>query len=98
MQLSTGMREGLAVGIGALLGTTVAGGAYVALTTDDEGTRRTAGIIAGAAALGTAGIAALMLRQPNLRPDVAMGAIGFLGLPSLIGTGLIQNDRDFGDR
>jgi hypothetical protein len=91
MQISAGMREGLAIGIGALLGTTVAASTWVALTNDDPGTKRTAGIVAGAAALGTAGIAALMLRQPNLRLDVATGAIGFFGLPAMLATGMIQN-------
>jgi hypothetical protein len=91
MQLSGAMREGLAIGAGALLGSVAAGSAYVALSSDDAGTKQTAGIIAGSTLLGTAGIAALMLRTPALRGDVAMGAIGFVGLPALLATGVIQN-------
>jgi hypothetical protein len=91
MQISSGMREGLAIGIGAALGTATAGGAYVALTSDDPGTKQIAGVVAGSALLGAAGISALMLRHPNLRPDVAMGAIGFVGLPALLATGMIEN-------
>ena len=96
MQLSGALREGLAIGAGALLGTVAAGSAYVAFSSDDAGARKTAGIIAGSTLLGSAGIAALMLRNPGLRADVAMGAIGFVGLPALLATGVIQNHASLG--
>jgi hypothetical protein len=94
MQLSTGMREGLAIGIGAALGITTAGGAYVALTSDDAGAKRVGGIVAGAGVLTAAGIGAVLLRSPATRHDALMGALGFAGLPGLLATGVIQNRRD----
>ena len=89
--ISAGMREALAIGIGATLGVATAGGAYVALTADDPGTKRTAGIVAGGAFATAAGLGALLLRSPAARPYAGMGAIGFVGLPAMLATGLIQS-------
>ena len=87
------MREGLAVGIGAALGMATAGGAYAALTSDDAGAKRVGGIVAGASVVTAAGVGALLLRTGH-RPDALIGALGFVGLPSLLMTGVIQNRRD----
>jgi hypothetical protein len=95
MQISSGMREALAIGVGALLGVTAAGGALVAFTSDDSSARRTGGIVAGVATTTAAGLGALLLRSPASRPQALMGALGFVGLPSMLATGLIQNRRDF---
>lgn len=94
MQISSGMREALAVGIGATLGAVTAGSAFVAITGDDAETRRVGGIIAGTALATTTTIGALTLRSPALRHDVVLGALGFVGLPSMITMGLVQNRRD----
>ena len=94
MQLSSGVREALAIGVGAALGVATAGGAYVALTSEDAGTKRAGGIVAGASVLSAAGIGALLLRSPATRPDALVGALGFVGLPGLLATGVIQNRRD----
>ncbi len=91
MQISPGMREALAIGIGATLGMATAGGALVALHADDDGSRRIGGIVAAAGLTTAVGIGALMLRSPTLRHDAALGALGFVGLPSLLATGVIQN-------
>jgi hypothetical protein len=89
------MREGLAIGIGALLGVTTATGALVAFTADDPGTKRMAAIVSGVGLATAAGIGALLLRTPSTRPEAAFGAIGFFGLPAAVMTGFIQNERDF---
>jgi hypothetical protein len=94
MQLSSGVREALAIGIGATLGAATAGGAYVALTSDDAGAKRVGGIVAGAGVVTAAGIGALLLRSPSTRPDALIGALGFVGLPAMLATGVIQNRRD----
>ncbi len=78
------MREALAIGVGAMLGITTAGGAFVALTAEDQAAKRIAGIIAGAGLVSAAAIGALMLRSPATRLDAAIGAIGFIGLPSVL--------------
>ena len=94
MQISAGMREALAIGAGAVLGMATLGGGVVALTNDDPSLRRTAGIVAGFGLATTAGIGALLLRSPATRPDAMLGALGFIGLPSMIATGFVQNSRD----
>lgn len=95
MQISPGVREAIAIGVGATLGMVAAGGAVTALNAEDSGTRRIGGIIAGTTLLAGATVGALMLRSPALRHDAALGALGFVGLPSAIATGIIQNRRDF---
>ena len=91
MQISSGMREALAIGVGATLGVVAAGGAAVAVTSDDQHTRRAGGIVAGSVLATSVGVGALMLRSPTLRYDAMLGALGFVGLPSLLMTGMIQN-------
>jgi hypothetical protein len=91
MQISPAMREGLAIGIGAVLGVTTAGGAIAALTAEDPAARRIGGIVAGTGLATAAGLGALLARSPATRPDAMLGALGFFGLPSLVATGFIQN-------
>jgi hypothetical protein len=94
MNISSGMREGLAIGIGAVLGSAAIGGGIVALTSGDDQTRKVAGIVAATGLATATGLGALLLRSPATRPDVMLGAMGFIGLPSLLATGMIQNRRD----
>jgi len=96
MTMTAGMRTSLAVGVGAALGMVAAGGAFVAVNADEPGVKRNAWITAAVGAGSAAAIGAASIFSPGLRPYVALGAIGFLGLPAMLTTGMIQNDRDFG--
>ena len=95
MQISVGAREMIAAAVGGLLGVAAAGGTYAAFTADEPSTRRAGGIVAGAALLGGAGLGAALLRS-GAGSFAAMGAVGFVGLPAVVGTGLLQTERDFG--
>lgn len=95
MGLSVRAYDNIAIGIGAVLGSITAGGALAAVTSTDAQTKKTGTAIAGIGLGTAAGLGALMLRSPTTRSFATLGALGFVSLPSLIITGMIQNNRDF---